>query len=175
MSRRDPQDTPSHRPRRRGFEPASKLIGAELRSPMRKRGFAEAKLLTRWPEIVGSEIAELAVPVTLKHGQQMGGTLVLLTTGSAAPLVQMRAEEIKARVNACYGYRAVSRVSVTQTAASGFAEGQAEFAAKRKETRPAEPDPAAMNEAEAVIGRIGDERLRAALARMARRALVKPE
>jgi hypothetical protein len=35
-------------------------------------------------------------------------------------------------VNAAYGYNAISRVRLTQTAPTGFAEGQAQFAARAK-------------------------------------------
>ena len=34
---------------------------------------------------------------------------------------------LKERVNAVYGYAAITRIHLTQTAATGFAEGQAEF------------------------------------------------
>lgn len=161
--------------RKRGFEPASSLVARHLRGPMAKRGFAEAKLLTRWPEIAGAEIAAMAQPVSIRHGgkQGLGGTLILLTTGAAAPILQMRSEEIMARVNACYGYRAVSRVQITQTAASGFAEGQLAFQAAPNETPAPEPDPVALAETEKEIARIGDDRLRDALGRMARRALAR--
>jgi hypothetical protein len=63
----------------------------------------------------------------ITYGRGFGGTLVLLTTGAHAPVLEMRGTEIVERVNACYGYRAVSRVQVTQTAPTGFAEGQVAF------------------------------------------------
>ncbi|MBF9035188.1 DUF721 domain-containing protein [Rhodobacterales bacterium HKCCE2091] len=160
--------------RGRGFEPASKLVAGHLRGPMTRRGFAEAKLLTRWSEIAGPELAAIAAPVALKHGRGMGGTLILLATGSNAPILQMRQAEVIERVNACYGYRAVSRISITQTAPRGFSEGQAEFAAKPGATRKPDPDPAAMAEAETGLARIGDDRLREALGRLARNVLARP-
>jgi hypothetical protein len=113
--------------RRRGFERASTLVKGQLKAPAEKRGFAEARLLTHWEDVVGAEIAAIALPLRITYGRGFGGTLVLLTTGAQAPVLEMRGTEIVERVNACYGYRAVSRVQVTQTAPTGFAEGQVAF------------------------------------------------
>ncbi|MEM9756232.1 MAG: DUF721 domain-containing protein [Pseudomonadota bacterium] len=161
------------RRRRRGFEPASRLVATHLKGPMAKRGFAEAKLLVRWPEIVGADIAAMAKPVSLRHGRGvgLGGTLVLLTTGARAPVLAMRQDEIIARVNACYGYRAVARISITQTAPQGFAEGQAAFAGKPAK----EPEPLRLSDdVKARIDQVKDDRLRAALAGLAGRARRRP-
>lgn len=160
--------------RNRGFEPASKLVAAHIKGPATKRGFAEMKLLARWADIAGPDLAEMAQPVALKHGSGFGGTLVLLTTGAQAPLLQMREQEIITRVNACYGYRAVSRIHITQTASSGFAEGQATFAGAKPKPQ-AEPDPEAMAEANTHIRTVGDERLRGALERLASQVLSREE
>jgi hypothetical protein len=54
-----------------------------LRAPAEKRGFAEARLLTHWEEIVGAEVASIALPLKITYGRGFGGTLVLLTTGRA--------------------------------------------------------------------------------------------
>ena len=177
MTARKPTLPKSALRRKRGFEPASKLVASHLKGPASKRGFAEAKLLTRWDEIAGAEISAMASPVTLRYSgkQGLGGTLVLLTTGANAPMLQMRSEEIIARVNACYGYRAVSRLHITQTAASGFAEGQARFAGPKATAEPPAPDPAAMAKAQENIGQIGDDRLRDALGRLASKVLSRQE
>lgn len=159
--------TPSDPPRRRrGFERASTLIGRELRSPAEKRGFAEGKLLTHWAEIAGPEIAAVALPVKIKHGRGFGGTLVLLTTGSQAPLLEMQKDRIIDRVNACYGYHAIKDVIVTQTAPTGFAEGQVAFGGPQP-TKPTEPDPERLARAQAGLDRITDPGLKEALAALA--------
>lgn len=155
--------------RNRGFEPASRLVASHIKGPASKRGFAEMKLLARWPEVAGAEIAGMASPVSLKYGgkQGLGGTLVLLTTGAQAPLVQMREQEIITRVNACYGYRAVSRIHITQTAPTGFAEGQAQFAGPKAKKRSPEPDPKVLADARGRIDEVEDTRLKDALGRLA--------
>jgi hypothetical protein len=168
-----PRPAPTSQPpkrRKRGFERAASLVSGDLRGPAEKRGFAEARLLTHWAEIVGSDIAEIALPVRISHGRGFGGTLVLLTTGANAPILEMQRETVVERVNACYGYRAVSRVQVTQTAPTGFAEGQVAFAARPAAPKPA-PDPARLRQATEGLGEIEDEGLRNALAALARNVL----
>jgi len=152
--------------RRRGFERAVTLVGKELRTPAEKRGFAETKLLTHWADIVGRDIAEMALPVKVKFGRGFGGTLVLLTTGSKAPLLEMQREDIITRVNACYGYSAIKDVIVTQTAPTGFAEGQVAFAPAAPKAKPA-PDPARLEQATKGLDTIDDPVLRDALRKLA--------
>jgi hypothetical protein len=162
-------ETPDTR-RRRGFERASSLVAAHLRAPAEKRGFAEARLLTHWADIVGAEIAEVAVPLRISYGRGFGGTLVLLTTGANAPVLEMRGSEIVEKVNACYGYRAVVRIQVTQTAPTGFSEGRVAFG--HKPPPPAkEPDPARLAAATEGLDGIENEGLRAALEALARKVV----
>jgi hypothetical protein len=161
--------TPAHR-RRRGFERASALVASHLRAPAEKRGFAETRLLTHWEDIVGAEIAAIAVPLKIGYGRGFGGTLTLLTTGANAPVLEMRATEIVERVNACYGYRAIARIQVTQTAPTGFAEGQVAFRGKTQAPPPA-PDPARLAAATEGLRDIEDDTLRAALEALARKVV----
>lgn len=166
MASRQTPAPPFNPRRRRGFEKAVSLVGAELRSPAEKRGFAETKLLTHWAEIVGPDIADMAVPVKVKYGRGIGGTLVVLTTGAKAPLLEMARSTIIARVNACYGYSAIKDVIVTQTAPTGFAEGQVAFGAPKPKARPA-PDPARLAQATQSLDHIESPDLRDALRKLA--------
>jgi len=166
MASRQPQPPHANPRRKRGFEKAVTLVGAELRSPAETRGFAETKLLTHWAEIVGPDVAAMAVPVKIRYGRGIGGTLVVLTTGAKAPLLEMARATIIARVNACYGYSAIKDVIVTQTAPTGFAEGQVAFAARAPAARPA-PDPARLAQATAPLDHIESAELRDALRKLA--------
>jgi len=163
------QNTPKRR--RRGFETAGALLAKDLRSPAEKRGFADVRLLTHWAEIVGEATAEIALPVKISHGRGFGGTLVVLTTGGNAPVLEMQKEALIDKVNACFGYRAVSRVHITQTAPTGFAEGQVAF--RQTQPTPRAPDPARLAQSMQGVDRIEDEGLRDALARLARNVLTK--
>lgn len=154
-----------------GFTPASKLLQPRIRAAGEKRGFAVARLLTHWDEVVGPSIAAACRPVDVKYGREgMGATLTLLVSGPMAPLVEMQRMQILERVNACYGYRAIARLRITQTAPTGFAEGQATFAAAPR--RP--PDPAPVDDrAMAVADGVADTELRLALAALAANVLSK--
>ncbi len=113
--------------RKRGFERASALAANRIRTASETRGFAVARLLTHWAEVVGPDIAKVARPVEISYGRGFGATLTVLTSGAQAPMLEMQKDLIRDRVNSCYGYAAVQKVRITQTAATGFAEGQAVF------------------------------------------------
>lgn len=160
--------------RGRGFEPAAGLLRDRIRAAGESRGFAVSRLLTHWAEVVGAEIAAIALPVKIGYGREgLGATLTLLTTGSAAPVVQMQLPKIRERVNACYGYAAISRVAVTQTAPTGFAEGQVAFAPAPKPA-PRAADPAIRRKASALSGEVHDPALRAALEALGEKVLSRP-
>ncbi|MEM7719653.1 MAG: DUF721 domain-containing protein, partial [Pseudomonadota bacterium] len=101
--------------RKRGFERASALASERIRSASESRGFAVARLLTHWAEIVGPDVAKIARPVDISYGRGFGATLTVLTTGAQAPMLEMEKERLRDRVNACYGYAAVQKVRITQT------------------------------------------------------------
>lgn len=160
--------------RMRGFEPASGLLKDRIRTAGEKRGFAMTRLLTHWAEIVGDDLARITRPVKVGYARGgLGATLTLLTRAAEAPMVQMQLPQIRDRVNACYGYNAICRISLTQTAATGFAEGQAEFTPAPKAAAP-HPDPAIAAKASATASGVQDESLRAALAALAQNILTRP-
>lgn len=112
-----------------------------IRSASEARGFAVTRLLTHWSEIVGEATAQIATPVNVSYGRGgMGATLTLLTTGAQAPMLEMQKTQVQEKVNACYGYRAISRVRITQTAPTGFADGRAAFAPAPKPEKSHSPE-----------------------------------
>ena len=152
--------------RRRGFQQAAQLLADRVQKAAEGRGFAMARLLTHWPEIAGAQLARVTRPVRISHARGgFGATLTLLTTGPAAPLVEMQLPQLRERVNACYGYNAVQRIVLTQTAASGFAEGQAVFAAPAAKVAP--PDPQIIEKADQVARQFQDPILAQAMAQLA--------
>lgn len=172
MSRK-PLSSPSAEHRMRGFEPAFGLMKEAVRTAGEARGFAVARLLTHWAEVAGEEMARKTRPVKIGYGKGgMGATLTLLVKAAEAPMVQMALPVLKERVNAVYGYNAISHIHLTQTAATGFAEGQAEFTAAPK--APKAPDPVVREKAQAVAGAVTDPGLRAALEQLAENILTRP-
>ncbi|MEL6684011.1 MAG: DUF721 domain-containing protein [Pseudomonadota bacterium] len=163
---------PRHTSTTRGFSRAATLMQSDIRKASEDRGFAVTRLLTHWAEVVGEGTATIATPVNVSYGKGgMGATLTLLTTGAQAPMLEMQKEQIREKVNACYGYRAISRVRVTQTAPTGFAEGRVAFtpAPKVKKT----PDAQMQSAAEDLSKAVENEQLRAALTALGANVLTK--
>ena len=171
---RTTQSPPSDPPRRRmrGFEPASGLLSDRIRKAGETRGFAVSRLLTHWAEVAGTDLARITRPVKIGYGREgMGATLTLLVAPAHAPMVQMSLPALKDRVNAVYGYSAVARISLTQTAATGFAEGQAQFQADTAIPKPIDPETIA--QAAATAAPVRDAALRTALEALAQNILTR--
>ncbi|MEM1374367.1 MAG: DUF721 domain-containing protein [Pseudomonadota bacterium] len=148
--------------RKKGPKRVSSLLETRIRQAGEARGFAVTKLLTHWSDIVGEETARTTRPVNVSYGRGgLGATLTVLTTASMAPMLQMNLPTIREKVNACYGYNAIARIRITQTAPTGFAEGQAAFAPAPK--APATPDPKLSAMARAASAGVENETLRQAL------------
>ena len=146
----------------KGFKTTSSLLQKRIRNASESRGFAQTRLLTHWEEIVGADIAQCAVPIEVKFGRGFGGTLTILTTGAHASLLQMQVPQIQDKVNACYGYNAIAKIRITQTAPTGFNQGRVQFGTSQtaKEQLPVEFTKAADN----VVSDVADDGLRLALA-----------
>lgn len=169
MPRSPTAQTPGRR--MRGFEAASGLLATRIRVAGEHRGFAMTRLLTHWAEIAGDDLAKSTRPVKVSYAKGgMGATLTLLVRSAEAPMVQMQLPVLRDRVNACYGYNAISRISLTQTAPSGFADGQAEFTPAPVAEKP-KADPVRMAAARETAADVQDEGLRAALESLAENIL----
>lgn len=156
----------------RGFFRAATFMQGSIRKASEDRGFAVTRLLTHWAEVVGEGTARIATPVNVSYGKGgMGATLTVLTTGAQAPMLEMQKEQIREKVNACYGYRAISRVRITQTAPTGFADGRVAFAPAPKVQKT--PDAAVKSAAKELSRDVEDETLRAALAALGANVLTK--
>ena len=165
---------PPRRASTKGFTRTSSLLTGRIRKASEKRGFAQSRLLTHWAEVVGEDVAAMARPVEVSYGRRgMGATLTLLTTGVHAPVLEMEKEKLRTRVNGVYGYNAIARIRVTQTAATGFAEGQVDFQPAQKKVQATAPDPAVQRKAAEVAQPIEDDGLRAALAQLAQNVMNK--
>ncbi|MEM8979512.1 MAG: DciA family protein [Pseudomonadota bacterium] len=155
----------------RGFKTASALVQSRVRGASETRGFSQSRVLTHWEEIVGTDLAAMAVPLKVAHGRQFGATLTLLTNGAFAPLLQAQLPKIEERVNAVYGYRAISKIKITQTAPTGFSEGQVAFRAQPKADVPVtESERAAVTQ---TSSQIESSELRQALQRLGENVMRK--
>ncbi len=157
----------------RGFKRTASLLSDRIRKAGESRGFAVSRLLTHWADIVGPDIAAIARPVKVGYGKGgFGATLTVLTTGPQAPMLEMQKDRLRDKVNAVYGYNAISRIRITQTAPTGFAEGQASFEHRPKQAKPTIA-PEVVAEADKVTRAVHDQDLRAALERLGRNVLSK--
>ena len=149
--------------RRAGFRRTSALVEQRLRTVGDSRGFAVTRLLTHWNDIVGSSVAEICTPVKISFAQKgFGATLVILTTGAQAQMLEMQLPQIREKVNACYGYNAISRIRITQTAPVGFLDGKAQFV-KTVTPDVVKASPETLEKAIAISSKINNEALRSAL------------
>ncbi|MEM7597639.1 MAG: DUF721 domain-containing protein [Pseudomonadota bacterium] len=164
---------PVHQGTTKGFKRSGTVLSQRIRKATETRGFAVSRVLTHWAEIVGEDIAAIARPVEVSYGRQgLGATLTVLTTGAQAPMLEMQKETLREKVNAAYGYNAIARVRLTQTAATGFAEGQAVFAPKPARTD-MPVDDVTRKQASQMAEDVNDEGLRGALEALAQNFLKK--
>jgi hypothetical protein len=104
-----------HTRRGGGLRRLPDLLSCLLDPAARRRGLAEAKLLTEWPSIVGPALAGRCQPIRLGNGtDRAGGVLVLHVAGSAALELQHSEVQILERINGFFGYPAVSRLRLIQ-------------------------------------------------------------
>jgi hypothetical protein len=140
----------------------SDLIGKPLADAFKRQGFASREIVTRWPEIAGTEIAAHSEPIHMQWPRQAGtdqnepATLVLRVEGPAAIEIQHLSGLIIERVNRFFGWQAIDRVALRQ----------APLARRAKRPRPAAIDPAAAKRISDALTGITDESLRAALGRL---------
>ena len=157
------------------FRQAGSLVASSIRKSGESRGFAIARILTHWAEIVGPDLADTTHPVKVRYGREgLGATLTVLVSGAHAPMVEMQKDRIRDRVNAVYGYSAISQVQLTQTAPTGFSEGKAAFKPAPK-TQPAPPSPEVQGRSHKISAIVKDDALRLALGQLGTNILAKPK
>jgi hypothetical protein len=145
------------------LRPLADVLRKTLGDAFAKQGFASVELVTRWPEIVGAEIATHSQPEKIQwprtpqaKNAPEPGTLLLRVEGPAALEIQHLSGVILERVNQFFGWQAVDAVRLRQAPLS-----------RRARPRPLPaPDTAAMTRIAASLPEIRDEKLRQALARL---------
>jgi hypothetical protein len=131
------------------------LLGTVLDPTSRRRGLAEARVLTDWPNIVGNVLAARCQPVKLTGGGRgPGGILHIHVAGSAALELQHSEPQLLERINSYFGYPAIARLRLIR----------APLALPRAPAAATPPlDASARAEIEAVVQPVADDALRAAL------------
>lgn len=163
-----------------GLRAVAGLVPAITRKAFEKHGFAAASLIIDWTQIVGADIARLTRPERLKWPRLVekaaeadeaqtgrpGATLVIRVDPAAALDIQYRKAQLLERINAYFGYRAVSELRIVQAgsdeeigtpAAAGKPAGSGALPRRGGTTSAVATD----------LSSVDDGALRAALARLA--------
>jgi hypothetical protein len=151
--------TPSPRHvRAKGARAVGELLPAVAKPAFERYGFALAEILQHWATYAGKELAAYTAPEKMKWPRSAGGntgegaTLILRVDGPRAVEVQHRIPQLMERLNAAFGYRAVTAIRILQAPLS--------VPQPREKVRP----PLKINEA--AFSGVEDGRLRMALSRM---------
>src|SRR5512135_3023423 len=130
------------------------LLQPIARQALGKQGAALGALFADWPAIVGEEVARRALPewLSLPGPRQEQGVLTLRVDPADALELQHDAPRLIERINAYYGYRAISRITLIQAPPSR----RPGPATRRRPLTPSEE-----TELETVLAGIDDEGLRA--------------
>ena len=165
--------SPGHDPSRRK-ERGLLTVGTSLphlaAPALRKRGFAQARLITEWPSIVGEALARETVPQKLvfRRGSKTDAILHLRVASGYALELQHIAPQIIDRINGFFGFRAVGDLR--------YAQGPIPPQPRPRRVTPprlSDVDEAALQRS---VGDMGDSELQQALLRLGRavRARRKP-
>jgi hypothetical protein len=148
-------------PQRRGKMAALAVnVPAITQVAIGSRGFAEAGLITHWPEIIGAELARGCQPDMLRFpkGERHDGTLTLRCIGALALEIQHQTPILIDRINGFFGYRAVARLRLIQ---GTLRRRPARAAAKLPALAPAE-----QAATEATVAALPDSEVKDALRRL---------
>jgi len=140
----------------------SELASEFLADAFKKQGFASTELVTRWKDIVGTDIAAHAEPIKLQWQRTVEGeppepaTLVLRVEGPVSIEIQHQSAVVLERINRFFGWQAVGRIVFRQAPLS------------RPVPRRVPPriDAAEAARVEATLTAVTDDGLRAALGRL---------
>jgi hypothetical protein len=94
----------------------STMIDPMIAPSAKARGFAIGRIVSHWHDIVG-DMSSWCRPdaVSFPRDSRTDGTLRLQIASGRGPQAQAMSDVIIDRVNANFGYRAISRISLVQT------------------------------------------------------------
>ena len=128
--------------RGRALLPVDGLAVAAADKVLRKRGFAQATLIRAWPTIVGETFARVSIPEKISYPphRRSGGVLHLRVERGAALEIQHQEPRLIERINATFGYAAISRITIRQGPLPyGAPPARPAWACKRRRSKSASP------------------------------------
>ena len=152
---------------RRGLTTLGQSINRITSPTLRKRGFAEGTIVTRWDESVGRPWCDHTQPfrVVFPKGERRRGTLHMNVSGSFAPDVQHLSPQIIERINSHFGYGAIECIELHQARIEPPIKKRASNKALGE---PSGPETELAPQLSDVIKKVEDDSLRTALERLAR-------
>ena len=97
-----------------GLRRLPELLSRVLDPAARRRGLAEARLLTDWRMVVGPQLGARCQPVRLSGGRGAPGVLTVHVGGASALELQHGEAQVVERINDFFGYPAVARLRLIQ-------------------------------------------------------------
>jgi hypothetical protein len=148
--------------RGRGPRALAAMVPRVAGTALRRRGFAETRVVTDWADIIGPELARQTMPerLTFPRGSEGGGTLRIRAAGPLALELQHLEPLVIERINRYFGFAAVARLA--------FVQAPVAAAPRRARAAPAALSPEAARRLDAAVENIESESLRAALTRLGR-------
>lgn len=155
--------------RRRKSVRASRLTTALLSPALRRQGFVQTEIITRWHHIVGRDVADCVVPIkiTFPRASRNGGTLLVRCESSYAPTLQLRIPKIIESVNSYYGYLAIVNVQIQQ--------GPLPRKKYHPSSKPLVPSKIVKRQVGSLVGQTKSEDLRQALQTLGEQMMAKDE
>lgn len=136
------------------------MIDGMVAPSVQKRGFIISRLVSQWPLIAG-EMAAWSRPSQMNLSRDGGGTLKLAIASGFGPIALQMRQPIIERVNAAFGYRAISDVVFIQTLSPPRADAPRNTGESTSAT-----DPKQIWELDAKLEKVSSPELRAALRRL---------
>lgn len=152
--------------------PIGDVLNDVAKTAFKKRGFAEAKLISDWPQIVGTHLAQHSTPVKMyfPKGKRQGGTLYIKAFSSLATELQHLEPLIIEKISTHFGYQAVNKIKIIH--------GEMKQPVRKEENTDKEdnrPSAPTSKRLEKSLSQIEDPELKAALARLGKKVLNSPD
>ena len=146
---------------------ASRLTTALLAPALRRQGFVQTEIITRWPHIVGKDFAENVAPIKISfpRASRNSGTLLVRCESAFAPTLQLRIPTIIESVNSYYGYLAIVNVKIQQ--------GPLPKKKLRPSSKPLKPSGQIVRQVGSMVGKTKSDDLRGALQALGEQMLAK--
>ena len=94
-----------------GFRKLNILVDSAIQPSFKQNGFITQKIITNWPDIIGSKLAKITSPRKIYFDKQKNGSLLLEVFNPGFALeIQASSTMIIERINTFFGYEAINQI-----------------------------------------------------------------